>query len=141
MYAQDNANAQMTFYIVTFRAVWLPYAMLAMAFATNGPEAAFAEATGLLAAHFYNFLTRVWPEHGGGRNYLRTPDFVNRLFAQPGTGSIPEARGYGDAFRARPAVDQQRPAVNAGQGAAGWASGFSSGAWNGRGPGRRLGGE
>lgn len=84
---------------------------------------------GIVAAHFYDFLTRIYPTFGGGKNYLVTPAFVRRFFA----ASKPrgEARAFGTAYRA---TDQT-------QGSSGsWTSSFQS-PWSRRGPGRRLGGD
>ena len=91
-----------------------------------GPEAAKIQFTGIVAAHLYDFLTRIYPTFGGGRNYVFTPYFVRRWFGgdKPNSG----VRGYGTAFR--PADQEARRAT---------ASGFS--AWAGRGSGRRLGGD
>ncbi|KAK5680934.1 hypothetical protein LTS10_006692 [Elasticomyces elasticus] len=132
--AQENPNRQLTYFIVTFSAKWLPYAMLAMTFVTGSPKEALLQSTGLVAAHAYDFVTKYWPEYGGGRRYLNTPAAVQRWFAKP--GGTATARGAGTAFAARPAANV--PQQQAGSGG-GWASGFSGGAWNGRGTGRRLG--
>jgi len=114
-----------TVFILTFPAKYLPYALLLLTFIMRGPPAAMEQGTGLLAAHLYDFLTRIWPMFGGGRNYIKTPEFVKRWFAQNGSAA-PQARSYGTAF------DNRRDVP---------ASGSASGnAWsNQRGPGRRLG--
>lgn len=134
--AQENPNRQMSYFIVTFSAKYLPYAMLAMTFVMASPEAALHQATGLIAAHLYDFLTKIWPEYGGGRKLINTPAFVARWFAT--TGGAPSQRSYGTAFSGN-------TAQNVGQrqtgGGGGWASGFSGGAWGDRGQGRRLGGD
>ncbi|KAK3070819.1 hypothetical protein LTR53_009771 [Teratosphaeriaceae sp. CCFEE 6253] len=134
-YAQENPNRQLSYFIVTFSSKWLPYAMLAMTFVMGSPQEALLQATGLVAAHAYDFVTKIWPEYGGGRRYLTTPQTVQRWFAK--VGGTPQARGVGTAFAARPANVPQQQAGGGG----GWASGFSGGAWNSRGGGRRLGGE
>lgn len=137
-YAQENPQRQMNYFIVTFSAKWLPYLMLAMTFVMDSPAAALLQATGLVAAHLYDFLTKYWPEYGGGRRIVWTPQFVQQWFAPaPGAG---RQRGYGTAFAGRPAnVPQQRTGSSGG-----WASGFSGGgsggAWGSRGAGHRLGG-
>jgi len=135
-YAQENPNRQLSYFIVTFSAKWLPYAMLAMTFVMSSPQEALLQATGLVGAHAYDFVTRIWPEYGGGRRYLVTPPVVQRWFAKP--GGTAQARSFGTAFSDRPAnVQQQQPASGGG-----WASGFSGGGtWNARGQGRRLGGD
>jgi hypothetical protein len=69
-YAQENPNRQLSYFIVTFSAKYLPYSMLAMTFVMASPQAALQQATGLIAAHLYEFLTKTWPEHGGGRKLI-----------------------------------------------------------------------
>jgi len=110
--------------------------MLAMTFVMAGPTEAIRQATGLLAAHAYDYLTRIWPQFGGGRNYIQTPQIVRQWFARPAESG--QTRAYGTAFQGRPAGGA--PAQNVGRAGGGWTSGFSSG-WNGRGGGRRLGGD
>ncbi|KAK5011770.1 hypothetical protein LTR39_004454, partial [Cryomyces antarcticus] len=132
-YSQDNPTRNITFYIVTFQVKWLPYAMLAMTFVMNGPQQTMHEATGLVAAHLYDYLTRIWPTFGGGRNVLWTPAFVKKWFG--GNRPGPRTRGLGTAFTARP-----RGAPPAQGASTGWSSGLG-GTWVSRGQGRRLGGE
>jgi len=138
-YAQENPNRQLTYFIVTFSAKWLPFAMLAMTFVMGGPQEALLQATGIVAAHAYDFLTKIWPEHGSGRRILATPQAVQRWFAKP--AGTAQARAFGTAFAGRPAGAQNVPQQQSGSNG-GWTSGFTgSGGWNTRGPGRRLGGE
>ncbi len=130
-YSQDNRNRKVTIFIITIPVPYLPYAMLLMTFVMGGPNMALQQATGLVAAHLYDFLTRIYPTFGGGRNFIQTPAVVQRWF---GASSRSEtARGYGTAFR---------PATQ--QGSQGRSTGFGggiSGIWGGRGAGRRLGGD
>jgi len=138
-YAQVNPEAQMTFYIVTFRVKFLPYTMLLMAMVMKGPDAAMAHATGLLAAHLYEFLARIYPTFGGGKNYIQTPQFLKNLLARvPGQGT---ARSFGTAFQARSSAGAGAGQAQGGgsQSSRGWTSGFGSNSWGDRGPGRRLG--
>ena len=128
----------MTFFIITFKVKWLPYAMLAMTFVMASPTAALHQATGLLAAHLYEFLQRIWPEHGGGRNLVQTPAIVQRWFGADRPG--PRARGYGTAFGAAPREQSSNSTGGRGQ-ASGIRLGNASQAWARRGPGHRLGGE
>lgn len=104
--------------------------MLLLTFVMGGPQAAMIQGTGLLAAHLYDFLTRLYPTFGGGRNYIFTPDFVKRWFG----GDRPNinVKGYGTAFRP--------PTTQSTQGRSTGIGGFS-GAWGTRGQGRRLGGD
>ncbi|GAB7347840.1 hypothetical protein MBLNU459_g5374t1 [Dothideomycetes sp. NU459] len=135
MYAQENPNARMNFFIVTFRVKYLPYCMLLFTFIADSPQSALMQSMGLVAGHLYDFLTRIWPAFGGGSNPVRTPQFVHRLFVKPPGAA--NTRAYGTAFEARNRTQPSAAAPRAG----GWASGFNSGSWGGRGPGRRLGGE
>jgi hypothetical protein len=79
-FAQDNPTRQVNFFVLNFDAKYLPFALLFMSFIMDGPEPAMAQVTGLIAAHMYDFLTRIWPTFGGGKNYITTPQFVKRLF-------------------------------------------------------------
>jgi Derlin-2/3 len=127
----------MTFMIVTIRTKWLPLAILLMTFVMQSPRVAVLQLTGLVAAHLYDFITRLWPTFGGGRNPITTPRFVRRWFGADVAGRASTTRGYGTAFA-------RGPAPAAGQGTSSGVSsrfgGFGS-SWGGRGTGRRLGGE
>ncbi|KAF2205845.1 DER1-domain-containing protein [Delitschia confertaspora ATCC 74209] len=128
-YAQDNPNRQVSFFIINFEAKFLPLATLFMTAILESPDAALTQATGLLAAHLYDFLTRIWPAFGGGRNWITTPGFVKRWFGvRPG---VAQARSYGFAMPGRVAEPETEART----------SGRAGGAWNNLGPGRRLGGE
>jgi len=127
-FSQDNPHSNVTIYILTFPAKYLPYALIALTFIMDGPGAAKLQAGGLLAAHAYDFLTRIWPTFGGGSNWLKTPEVVKRYFAGLGQDGAGQARAYGTAFQGRQ------------QGGSGSAASATSSAWsNTRGPGRRLG--
>ena len=133
-FAQDNPTRSVSFFIVTFDSKFLPFALLFMTFIIDGPEAAAGQLTGLLAAHLYDFLTRIWPTFGGGTNYIRTPDMVKRWFvARP--GSV-QSRGFGHV------VEGRGRTAGAPGSSAPPSTGRTTGAstiWGGMGPGRRLG--
>ena len=131
-YSQDNKGKKVSFFIITFNVVWLPWSMLLITFIMHGPDAALNQGAGLLAAHLYDFLTRLYPTFGGGTNYIRTPAVVKRWFKADKPGI--QARGYGTAFRpATPATQATGRGTSSG-------FGFSS-AWGSRGQGQRLGGD
>ncbi|KAG9658270.1 hypothetical protein KCU95_g19937, partial [Aureobasidium melanogenum] len=137
LHVQDAPDAMMTFFF-SIRRKYLPACMLLVTFLMAGPYGALLEAFGLVAAHLYDFLTRIWPSYGGGTNPIRTPRMVQQWFAKPfGSGTT---RSYGTAFQARPAgsVGGQSQTGNSSR-SSGWTSGFTSGSWGSRGPGRRLG--
>lgn len=130
-YAQDNPTRRVNFFIITFDAKYLPLAMLGVTFVMAGPNATLTQGTGLVAAHLYDFLTRIWPTFGGGRNYIFTPQIVKGWF-----GAVPGAaqqRSYGTAFQGRPAEDRASARTTGAN-----TTGANPG-WNQRGPGRRLG--
>ncbi|KAL2038532.1 hypothetical protein N7G274_008871 [Stereocaulon virgatum] len=128
-YAQDNKGKKATFFIISFNVMWLPWAMLLMTFVMAGTNSAMNPATGIVAARLCVFRPRLWPEFGGGKNYIFTPNIVQRWFG----GDRPniQGRGYGTAYR------QAAPAPGRGT-----SSGFGfASAWGTRGQGRRLGGD
>ncbi|KAH9872753.1 hypothetical protein J1614_005147 [Plenodomus biglobosus] len=127
-FAQENPTRKVSFFVITFDSKFLPYAMLAMSFVMDGPDTALVQLCGLLAAHLYDFLTRIWPTFGGGKNYIFTPQIVRGWFgATP--GSV-QNRGYGHAVQGRGAA--------AGAPSTGASTGVRN-AWGSMGPGRRLG--
>lgn len=105
--------------------------MLVITLASGSPHAALVQSTGLIAAHLYDFLTRIYPTFGGGRNFIQTPAFITRLFTSTEASGI--KRSYGMAFT--PAA-QQAPAR-----ASGSSAGVLPEAWRSRGSGHRLGGD
>lgn len=128
---QDERGQKATFFVITIPAQLIPYTMLLYTLVADGVPAAVCQGTGLVAAHLYDFLTRLWPTFGGGRNLITTPSFVRRMF-QTTEASVVD-RAYGTAF-----VPAQRTS--------GSASGSSPGgvlpeSWRNRGSGHRLGGD
>lgn len=130
-YAQDNRGKKAHFVILQIPVELLPWAMLTLTLIMGGPGAALQQVTGVVAAHLYDFLTRLYPTFQGGRNYVQTPAAVRRFFG--GDQSAFNHKGYGTSFRAgQPAAPQQQNR--------GWTSGFTN-SWSSRGAGRRLGGD
>ncbi|KAI4154314.1 MAG: hypothetical protein L6R39_001418 [Caloplaca ligustica] len=129
-YSQDNRRKKVNFFIVRLEAKWLPWVMLLAALVLGGPSNALHQGTGIIAAHLYDFLTRLYPTFGGGRNYLQTPAFIRRWFG--GKNLRTQHKGYGTAY-APQAQPPSRPA-------SGISTAFSS-PWSSRGQGRRLGGD
>ncbi|KAI4208201.1 MAG: hypothetical protein LQ348_000264 [Seirophora lacunosa] len=95
-YSQDNRNKKVSFFIVQLAAKWLPWVMLLAALILGGPSNALNQGTGIIAAHLYDFLTRLYPTFGGGRNYLKTPAFIRRWFG--GVDQRAQRKGYGTAY-------------------------------------------
>lgn len=129
-FAQDNRGKKAHFIILEIAVELLPWAMLTLTLIMGGPQAALRQATGVFAAHLYDFLTRLYPTFQGGRNYVQTPAAIKRYFGADRSSFSHKA--YGTSFRPGQNVPQQQ--------SRGWTSGFSTG-WSGRGAGRRLGGD
>lgn len=132
-YSLDNRGRKATFIFFQIPAELLPWAMLGMTLLMGGTGAALQQGTGIVAAHLYDFLTRLYPTFQGGRNYVRTPQFVRALFTS--NARTTTQRAYGTSFQPAP-QQQQQPTSSRG-----WTSGFTSGTWSGRGTGHRLGGD
>lgn len=123
---QDQRGQQASFFFLTIPAQLVPYAMLFATLVMAGPDQLFIQMCGLVAAHLHDFLFRIWPEFGGGRNILATPAFMSRLIQ---TAQV-ERRSYGTAQYG---------------GGSGRTTGASAGSgplpdsWKTRGAGHRLG--
>jgi len=102
----------------------MPYCMI-IASLLMSPGAVPLQIAGLVSAHLYDFLTRLYPEFGGGRNLLPTPRFMSWFVQTPRILQ----RAYGTAIR------------NESGGASGASSGGSvlPDSWKTRGSGHRLG--
>ncbi|KAE8348330.1 DER1-domain-containing protein [Aspergillus coremiiformis] len=123
-FAQDNRGRKASFFVIQLPIEFLPLAMLTWTLVRSGWPAAFSESMGIVAAHMYDFVTRIYPTFGGGKNYFTTPTFVRKLFGADTARS--QRRTYGTAYR--PEEQNSFPS---------WGS-FQS-PWSRRGPGRRLG--
>jgi Derlin-2/3 len=127
---QDDRGQQATFFVITIPAQWIPYAMLLMALVMGGSNAAMVQGTGLIAAHLHDFLTRLWPMFGGGKNLLPTPALFKKWFF------VRERRtGYGTSQAARGQSSSTSTATE------GSSSGVLPESWRNRGSGHRLGGD
>lgn len=125
---QDDRGMKATFYIMQIPAQWMPFAMILMILIMDSPQQAMIAATGLVAAHLHDFLTRLWPEFGGGTNLVPTPAFIKRLFQTQRTTVT--HKGYGTSIA-------QPESSGSGSGSSG---GVLPESWKARGSGHRLGG-
>jgi len=130
--SQDNRGSKASFFVVTIPIEWLPYAMLLITLVMGGLNAAAIQSTGLIAAHLYDFLTRIYPTFGGGRNFLQTPAWIRSIFSS--TEANVNNRTYGTAF-----TPAQRAPTQASS--SGSAAGVLPESWRSRGSGHRLGGD
>jgi len=129
-YAQENRGKKAHFIIVQIPVEYLPWAMLSFSLIMGGPRAAMAEGTGLVAAHLYDFLTRLYPIFQGGRNWIQTPMAIRRAFGADKAQF--SHKTYGTSY----SPGQPTPSARS----SGWTSALG-GSWGSRGAGRRLGGD
>lgn len=124
---QDQRGAKANFYFITIPAQLTPVCMILVNLLfPNGVYMMMLELEGLVAAHLYDFLSRLWPEFGGGRNLIPTPAFLSRLVQTPRILD----RGFGTAVR------PQGPSTGSTTGAS---TGPLPDSWRTRGRGQRLG--
>ena len=108
--------------------------MLLLTLVLGGVYPAMIHGSGLVAAHLHYFLTDIWPTYGGGTNILKTPAFMERLFATV----MPQVlrRAYGTAFH-----PSNQPSRGTGAASTGTSSAVLPESWKSRGTGHRLGGD
>jgi Derlin-2/3 len=84
---QDMRGAQINYFFINIPAQMLPYGMLFVSLLLGGPPALLLDLHGLVAAHLYDFLIRLWPQFGGGPNLIAPPQsLVNLVEGQPRRG-------------------------------------------------------
>ncbi|KAH7318580.1 centromere/microtubule-binding protein cbf5 [Stachybotrys elegans] len=128
---QDQRGMKANFYIITIPAQLSPYCMIAINLVMpNGVGKIPLQIMGLVSAHLYDFLTRLWPEFGGGRNLLPTPAFVSNLVRTPRVLQ----RTYGTAIRSGTREPDNSTGTTTGA-----QRGPLPDSWRSRGPGQRLG--
>lgn len=132
---QQQQGMKVHYIIISFPAPMMPYAMIAInLLGQGGPEKAWFDAQGLIAAHLFEFLTSVWPQVGGGTNWMPTPYFypaIIRFFAGLGSGAARVTqRSYGS---------MTTPAGRDSGSSSGVDTGPLPDSWRTRGSGRRLG--
>ncbi|KAL7276591.1 hypothetical protein RUND412_000394 [Rhizina undulata] len=133
--AMEDASHKVNFFIATFPIKFLPPVMLFITFIQGGVHPTLIEATGLIAAHLYLFLTKIWPQIGGGRDVIKTPQFIHNFFENAGAGR--SATSGGVVNPGGPA----RPIPSPGQTTASGRNFDAPGSrqWTHRGQGHRLG--
>jgi hypothetical protein len=129
-YAQDKRGTRVRFFVIDIPVIYLPVAMLCITMVRGGWEAMLLEGTGVLAAHLYFFITRLYPAFGGGRNFIFTPRFIQRFFYKhtPNAGY----RGYGTAYHAPQPAESSTPQSRT-------SGADTQNTWGNWGSGRRLG--
>lgn len=116
------------FVILEIEARFLPFALLFLNFVARGPGSALISAAGIASAHLFDFLTRIWPTFGGGRNWIQTPTVVRQWFGDERDGVRHKA--YNEAHYRSSGQDSSTTGSSTSRSLTGWQS---------RGAGRRLG--
>ncbi|UNI18957.1 hypothetical protein JDV02_005186 [Purpureocillium takamizusanense] len=126
---QDQRGMKVSYMFITIPAQLMPYAMILINLLfPGGVMNMLLQAQGLVAGHLFEFLTRVWPEYGGGSNLIPTPAVLSTIVQA--TGSIQgRVTGGGGA----------RPSDQASGRTTGASRGPLPDSWRTRGPGQRLG--
>ncbi|KAK2058549.1 Der1-like family protein [Colletotrichum caudatum] len=132
---QDQRGVKSNFYFITIPAQLSPFCIMLMSLldpSGTGYYTFMIQLQGFIAAHLYDFLSRVWPEFSGGRNLIPTPAFLSRLVQSPRFNQ----RGYGTAIRGGGGASAQTSGSSTGVSLGG---GVLPDSWRTRGPGQRLG--
>ncbi|KAL7949017.1 Der1-like family domain-containing protein [Trichoderma barbatum] len=124
---QEQRGQTTNYMFINIPSQLVPFAMMGInLFFPGGIGIVLLQLHGLAAAHLYLFLSKIWPEVGGGRNWIQTPAFITSLV----NGVTPAPQ--------RPAAGARAPDA-----ASARSSGASRGplpdSWRTRGPGQRLG--
>lgn len=123
---QDQRGQKAGFFFFTVPAQLIPLCMMGATLLMASPGQMLLQLTGLVAAHLHDFLTRIYPEFGGGRNLIPTPPFFARLVTTPRILQ----REYGTGIR---------PSQGSGSSTGAQGSGPLPDSWRTRGSGHRLG--
>ncbi|KRY31445.1 Derlin-1, partial [Trichinella spiralis] len=79
VWCQLNKDMIVPFWFGTyFKALYLPWALMFFNMILRG--GGFNELVGILVGHLYFFLAIKYPQEFGGRSFLQTPKFLERLF-------------------------------------------------------------
>ncbi|KAL3642909.1 ER-associated protein degradation protein [Castilleja foliolosa] len=104
VWSREFPNANINLYgLVSLKAFYLPWAMLCLDVIFGSPI--IPDLLGIIAGHLYYFLTVLHPL-AGGRNILKTPNFIHKIVARwrigaPAATVAQPDRSSGVAFRGR----------------------------------------
>ncbi|KAJ3035706.1 hypothetical protein HDV00_003467 [Rhizophlyctis rosea] len=112
-------------YGLRFKAMYLPWALLALNFLQTGEiSALIPDVIGIVAGHIYFFLDHIYPLQNDGQILIRTPQFLYQYFPPPAGTYRPS---YGADAAGGPAAQRAGGGQQAGGAAGGvryrWGSG------------------
>ncbi|RTE78417.1 hypothetical protein BHE90_007091 [Fusarium euwallaceae] len=122
---RDQRGQKVQYFFFTIPAQAVPFCMIVISMLMLGGKP-MIQLEGLLAAHMYDFLTRIYPEFGGGP-VLRVPAWLESIVQTPRIAK----RTYGTAVR------PSGPSTGSSTGAE--TGGPLPDSWKSRGKGHRLG--
>ena len=105
-FAQDNRGKKAHFIVVQIPVEYLPWCMITLTLVLGGWPAALDEGMGIIAAHAYDFLTRLYPQFQHGKNYVQTPKVIARWFGADQSAFT--HKRYGTSFRPA-SVEREQP--------------------------------
>jgi Derlin-2/3 len=122
---QDQRGMKASFYFITIPAQLTPFCMILINLLfPGGVGVMIVQLHGLVAAHLFDFLSRIWPEFGRTRrNLIPTPQFLTGV-----VNTVSRLSGNIGAV-----------ATQASGGATRGSGGPLPDSWRTRGPGQRLG--
>lgn len=130
---QQQQGMKGHFLVFEIPAPLMPYGMIAMNLFMGDMNGVFFDTYGLLAAHLFEFLTKIWPQAGGGFNPIPTPPMLHSIVQWfEGTAGRVNHRSWGTMFS--PNTDSSSSATTTGAN-----TGPLPDSWRTRGSGRRLG--
>ena len=108
-YAHDHPDAQASFFMFRFRTQYLPYFLIFLTFVQAGQAAAMSQATGLISAHLYLFLTTLYPQTHRTGPVISTPAWLSRMLP----GGPPPLPGESPPYTVfnNPAQEAQKPST------------------------------
>ncbi|KAI8063801.1 Der1-like family-domain-containing protein [Gongronella butleri] len=133
IWCRHNPQQEVSFmYGFRFKAMYLPWVIVAYEYLTSPPgPGPMPTIFGIVSAHAYHYLKYEYPAAHGGRTYLTTPAFLQRLFpSTTTTWQRPGGRVWANQAAQQPQQQAQQAFSRAGA--------FGNSLW-GRGGGRRLG--
>ncbi|KOS19346.1 Derlin-2 [Escovopsis weberi] len=124
---QEQRGARTNYMFFDIPTQTMPFAMMAVSLFMGGLGLVIHQLHGLVAAHLFLFLSKIWPDICGGRNIVSAPAFVSGLVDK-----------LGGAAARRPPAQAQSQSQSQSQ-SSGRNTGVLPDSWRTRGPGHRLG--
>ncbi|ORX58896.1 DER1-domain-containing protein [Hesseltinella vesiculosa] len=133
LWCRKNPQQEVTFmYGFRFKAMYLPFVIVAYEFMTSPPgPGPLPTIFGIISAHAYHYLKWEHPQQRGGRSFLETPSFLQRLLPPSRATASWQRPGVGHVWNSQ-GQRQQGPSTST----ASSTSNLFGGRW---GRGRRLG--